>query len=101
MHGNDDDTHARTFGLYGARGGEPIHLGHAHVHQHEIRLKAPGQRQRLSPVRRLADDLQAALASEHAPQTGAREIMIVDDHQPSRRRGPRSVAIGGSHPTIC
>ena len=42
------------------------------------------ERERLVPVRRLADDVEVGIAGEHAAEAVADDRMVVDDQQPDR-----------------
>ena len=67
---------------------DPVDLGHADVHQHDIRRDAARLLDRLSPVGRLADDLEVGLRLEDHPEAGAHECLVVDDqhaHRPAAR----------------
>ena len=75
---------------------DPVDLGHAHVHQDDIRRDAARLLDRLSPVRRLADDLEVGLGLEDHPEAGAHERLVVDDqhaHRSARVRRPLEDAL--------
>ena len=85
-----------------SRRGEPVDVGHADVHQHDVGPLAAGELDRLGAVGRLADDLDVVLGVEQGPEPAAYEHLIVGeedlDHwrpfqvattsKPPSRRGP-------------
>src|SRR4051794_18942911 len=66
---------------------EPVELGHADVHQHDVWAQGAGLVDRLAPVGRLADDLDLGLRVEDHAEAGADERLVVDeedaDHPPA------------------
>jgi hypothetical protein len=74
------DQHARRAAVGDlARGGDPVELGHADVHEHDVGREAPGAVDRLAPRGRLADDLDVGLRVQHHAEAGAGERVIVDE----------------------
>jgi hypothetical protein len=61
---------------------ETVHVRHAHVQEHELRLGLPDERQHLGSGLRLADDLEIAVALECPPDAVEHEPMVVGDHDP-------------------
>ncbi len=69
------------FGEQPAGGLDPVELGHADVHQHDVGLQVPGLRDRVEAVGGLADDLQIVLGVEDHAEPGAHERLVVGDQQ--------------------
>src|SRR5690606_6131485 len=71
---------------------DPVHAGHAHVHEDDVRT----QRDRLAhggaTVVRLADHLEIVLGLEHHAKAHADERLVVGEQQ------PRHLFLLGSHP---
>ena len=66
---------------------DPVDVGHADVHQHDVRPQAPRLRHRLSPVRRLADHLDVLFSLEDHAEAGADERLVVDDQHAKAHAG--------------
>ncbi|HEV2744018.1 MAG TPA: hypothetical protein VGV91_12745, partial [Rubrobacter sp.] len=64
--GHDEHAGSGKLRLDPARGLQPVHLGHAHVHQDQVGTQLPAEFDGLPAVGRLADHLQALFAGEHA-----------------------------------
>jgi len=73
------------------RGLEPVELGHADVHEHDLRLEPGGLVDRLEPVGRLGDDLDALLAPEEHPEARADHRLVVGDEDADRHDPLRSI----------
>ena len=58
---------------------DPVDLGHADVHEDDVRLQAQRLGDRLDAVRGLADDLDVLLGLEDHAKAGAHERLVVDD----------------------
>ena len=58
---------------------EPVHAGHAHVHDHDVRLAAEREVDRARPVGRLADDADVGRPRERQPEPLADDLVVVDD----------------------
>ena len=65
-------------------GGDPVHVGHPDVHQHDVGLQR-GAAVKLSSVGGLADDVDGGVGGQDHPQSGAHEGVVVDE---STRTGP-------------
>jgi hypothetical protein len=73
-------TRARPGGDDPARRLDPVHVGHADVHQHDVGALALGQRDGLGAVAGLADDLHVLLGVEDHAEAAAHERLVVGDH---------------------
>lgn len=62
---------------------QAVEAGHREIEQNEVRLKLDRKLQRFDAVRRLADDLEAALREQRRKRI-ARERMVVDDEDSLR-----------------
>ena len=70
-----------------ARRLDAVDVGHADVHQDDVRPQAPRLRDRLAPVRRLADDLDVLLGLEDHAEAGADERLVVGDQDAQAHAG--------------
>jgi hypothetical protein len=61
------------------RGVEPVHPGHADVHQHHIGPDAPRLGERLRTVTDLADHLDAGFVGEQRSEPTAHEFLVVGE----------------------
>jgi hypothetical protein len=68
-----------------ARGRQPIHLRHAHVHQEHVRPQTRAHQQRLPAVGSLTYNLDVGLIEEHIFEPFAGEVVVVDHHESCRR----------------
>ena len=75
-----------------ARGLDAVHLRHAHVHEHDIRVELRRQAHCLLAVPRLAHDRQVVLRVEHHAEADAQQRLIVDQEH----RRAHSPAAGDS-----
>ncbi len=66
---------------------DPVDVGHANVHQHDVRPQATRLRNRLFPVRGLADHLDVLLSLEDHAEAGADERLVVDDQDAEAHAG--------------
>lgn len=57
---------------------------HAHIHQHDVRLRGFGLLDGLAAVGSLADDGQGRVGVDDAPQTGSNERLVVCQEYPDR-----------------
>jgi hypothetical protein len=71
---------------------DPVHAGHADVHQGHVGPDVAGQPDRLVAVGRLADHLQAGLGVQDHPEPGPHQRLVVGDQDPDQRlsRGRRA-----------
>src|SRR3712207_9058467 len=60
-------------GEHPPRGLDPVELGHADVHEHDVGAQAARRVDGLQPVRRLADDLEVLLRVEDHPEARSEE----------------------------
>src|SRR5581483_6159273 len=58
---------------------EAVEVRHPDVHQHDVGAQRPDLVDRLTAVRRLADDLDLGLGVEDHPEPGAYERLVVDE----------------------
>ena len=65
---------------------EPVHLGHADVHQDYPRIEPGGLVHGLAAVARLGHDLDVLLAREQHPEAGADHRLVVGDEDPDGHR---------------
>ena len=74
-------------------GGDPgggldaVDVGHADVHQDDVRPQLAGRGQGGGTVARLADNLELGLGAEEEPQPGAHQLLVVDQQHPDRHAG--------------
>ena len=66
---------------------DAVELGHADVHQDDVRLEPPGLGDRLDAVRRLADDLDVLLRLEDHAEARPDERLVVDDQDAEAHSG--------------
>ena len=78
---------------------EPVELGHADVHQHDVGPPAPHDVHRRAAVGRLADDGDVGLGVEDHAEAGAQEPLVVGDHDGDRRAAASSRRGGASSPS--
>src|SRR5215213_3404782 len=98
VHGHHQHAYAWmvAFDLAGRR--DAVHLGHAYVHQYEIRPQTPAHFDGLQAGRRLADYLQSGFAAKQAPEPPRQKMVIVSEDEPlyligHGRRPPYSSAV--------
>ena len=79
---------------------EPVELGHADVHQHDVGAPAGDDVDRGVAVGRLADDGDVGLGVEDDAKAGAQQALVVgdDDGDRAQRRRPRAPG-GASSPS--
>jgi hypothetical protein len=98
VRGEDQDAAATQLGV-GAdlrRRGEPVHLGHADVHDHDVRAQLAGEPHRLPAVRGLADHGDVVGAVEEGPEGLAQQCLIVGQQHAERHgASPVCVLAGG------
>ena len=75
---------------------DAVELGHADVHQDDVRRQASGLVDRLAPVRGLADDLEVLLGVEDHAEARADERLVVGDEDADAHAGSASAAPTGS-----
>ena len=63
---------------------DPVHPGHLEVHQNDIRLEGGGERHRLVPRRRLADERHVGGRLQQRAQSVAEEGVIIGDEDVQR-----------------
>ena len=73
-------------------GGDPVQFRHPHVHHHDIGGALPGQPYRGAAVRGLARHLNVGLAAEDHGESGADQILVIDEQHPDRHAA--SLAVG-------
>ena len=85
--GHRHDLDVRVLGLDPADRGEPVHVRHQQVHQHDVGLEATGHGDALAAVGRLAHDLDVGEQIEERAQARADDGVVVDeqDADPVRR----------------
>ena len=66
---------------------EPVELGHADVHQDDVRMEAVGLLYCLQPVAGLGHDVDVLLAREQHAKAGADHRLVVGDEH-TDRHGP-------------
>jgi hypothetical protein len=76
-----EDDHAASAARRGdaARGLDPVHLGHAHVHQDHIGHELFDELDRLGAVRGLARDLDVVASVEDHAEAAADERLVVGE----------------------
>ena len=62
-----------------AGGLDPVQVGHADIHQHDVGPQRPGGLDRLTPVAGLANDLEVGLGVEDHAEACADERLVVGD----------------------
>ena len=77
-----DDLDRGVPGLDLGRGGDPVHLGHQQVHDHDVRCQFGGRRQRRQPVGRLADDLEVVVERQEVAHAATDHRVVVDEQDP-------------------
>jgi hypothetical protein len=69
---------------------DPVHAGHADVHEHDVGPDVPGQPHRLGPIGRLPDHLEARLGVQDHPEPGPHQRLVVGDQDPDGHGAPPS-----------
>jgi hypothetical protein len=69
-----------------AGGADPVQVGHAHVHQHDIRRELARLLDGLPSRRCLADDLDLGVDGEQLDEPGAHQVVVVGDQHPHQPR---------------
>jgi hypothetical protein len=82
--GEHHDLHVGVAPLDLVQAGETVHMRHAHVEQHEVRIRPSDERQHLRSGLRLADDLEVAVLLERTANSVKDETMVVGDHDSHR-----------------
>ena len=67
-------------------GGDPVHVGHPDVHQHDVGLQRGGCGEGVSSVGGFADDVDGGVGAQDHPQSGAHEGVVVDEERTGRHR---------------
>jgi len=67
------------------RGGDPVEVRHAHVHEHDVRSQPTRAIDRLAAGGRLAGDLDGLIGGEDRREAGADQVVVVGD-QDARHR---------------
>ena len=75
---------------------DPVHVGHPHVHQHDVGAQALGLGDGGDAVARLADDLHGGLHLEPHPDPLAHQLEVVDDQDPDAHDTPAVRRSSGS-----
>ena len=76
---------------------EPVHAGHAHVHDHDVRPAPLGERDRALTVGGLADHADVRRARQRQPQAFAHDLVVVDDQAGDLVCAQRSDMSAGSY----
>ena len=63
----------------------PSTLGHADVHEHDVRAQLGGERHRLRAVAGLAHDLDARLLAQDHAKAGAHQRLVVGKQDADHR----------------
>jgi hypothetical protein len=87
--GEDQNSRGRHVARQLAGRGDPVEVGHADVHEHDVGAEPPGSLDGLAPGGRLTDDLDRRIAREELDEPGPHEIVIVGDEHPCHVCGPR------------
>jgi len=90
--GGDEDDAWPARGRHAFEHFEPVHVGHAHVEQDEVRLVLEHRCDRRAPARRLAHHLETIDLGEAQAESVARRPLVVDDEH-TDHRGSRSAGI--------
>jgi hypothetical protein len=92
--GEDEDARRGMLGGDPSGGFDAVEVGHADVHQHDVRQHPADGVDRLVAVRSLAYDVDVGLGGEDYPEAGADELLVVGDedadHGASRFSGRRA-----------
>jgi len=64
---------------------EPVELGHADVHEHDVGLKRPRLLERFTAVRSLADHLDVLLRFQDHAKAAAQKRLVVGDEDADHR----------------
>ncbi len=67
---------------------DPVEVGHADVHQHDVRPQRRGGLDRLPPVTGLSDYLDVGLGIQDHAEAGTDELLIVSDQNAHHERTP-------------
>jgi hypothetical protein len=85
-HGEHDDA-GRGKDLPDHPGGiDAVLVGHADVHEDDVRGELLHLGHRLEAIARLSDDLDALLGLEHHAQPAAEPLVVIGDEDPDRLR---------------
>jgi hypothetical protein len=79
VHAEDDHSRRRQLPRHPLGQVEPVHLGHGDVGQKDIGPVGLDQRQRLTAVARLGDDLNTVDALEQGADAGEDQPVVVGD----------------------
>jgi hypothetical protein len=63
---------------------DAVHVRHADVHQHHIRIELAGERDRLGAVCGLADDLDVGFGAQDHPEAAAHKLLVVREQDANR-----------------
>ena len=86
LRGQRNHADVRVALLDTAGGLDAVHVRHAHVHQHDVRLDVPGDVEGLAPGRGLAGYLQAR-RDEQGHERLPEPVVVVDHHDAGRVGG--------------
>ena len=64
--------------------GDAVEVGHADVHEDDVRAQGSHLVERGAPVGGLADDLDRVVAREHRLEAGAHEVVVVHEEDADR-----------------
>src|SRR5450432_1691419 len=87
VHCDDQYTNARKLPLQRSRRREAVAIRHVQIHQHDVRTKTRRHFQRLLPIQRLSHDTNLGERAKYELDTGAHEVVIVDE-QNTNQLGP-------------
>ena len=69
---------------------DAVHLGHPHVHQHDLGRVLAHEPYRVPPVGGTGDDGDVGLRLEQRREPGAHDLLVVDDERPDHAGAPAS-----------
>ena len=90
--GQGDDADRGVLLEYLAGGLGPLEIGHAHIHQHDVRLQFVRQPYAHTAAGRLRDDFDPVLRIQQRRESGSKQIVVVDDEYADRPVVPRNFA---------
>src|SRR6266849_1967248 len=93
VRGEDQHSRLRDLLRQDLRRLEPVHPGHAHVHDHDVGPAPLSQRNGARPVGRLADHANVRGTRKRKPEPLAHDLVVVDDEA-----GDLGGGGGGGHP---
>ena len=102
--GHDQDADAWQLFFDRPRCHEAIDVGHADVHEHQVRLQPARQLDGFAPGGGLADHFEVRLGLEHRPESKPRQLVIIGDDDPTRagpwRRAFRRLVLHARPPLL-